>query len=384
MTTGGRGGSGVWGTFRRHFWGVLVVLALCCSALYVLLYYHISLSPSTSFFSRSFLRRQAVPSIPPTLSSSSSSRTQPSNSSSSSLLNTTTSHSRNLPEGSTVKDGPGPPNASAVPLLTLFSTWGGRKDLNTVRRITLRNWAQLKPLVTPVLFSNETEMTSQAQKFGWETLPVSRTAIGVPVLKNMYLDAMSNFNSTLYAFANGDILFTKGLLDSLRAILDDPALPLDKHPLLVIGRRTNVAMVTEAESATFDNITRIAKDRGKLFMAMAEDFFITDRKFPWDGIPGVVVGRVAYDNWVVLHAIQKKHVVVDVTKTAPAVHQTTKRGNHEGFTHANSSYNDHILKRLYKRIRYMGGCVDCAPWRTLFTSEGKVRVEKKASRPKYC
>ena len=48
------------------------------------------------------------------------------------------------------------------------------------------------------------------------------------------------------------------------------------------------------------------------------------RRFPWDSIPGVVIGRVAYDNWLVLNAIQQKQVVVDVSKTVLAVHQTTK------------------------------------------------------------
>ena len=41
-------------------------------------------------------------------------------------------------------------------------------------------------------------------------------------------------------------------------------------------------------------------------------------------MPEVVIGRVAYDNWLVLNAIKSKQVVVDVSKTVLAVHQTTK------------------------------------------------------------
>ena len=52
--------------------------------------------------------------------------------------------------------------------------------------------------------------------------------------------------------------------------------------------------------------------------------YVCCRRFPWDSIPGVVIGRVAYDNWLVLNAIQRKQVVVDVSKTVLAVHQTTK------------------------------------------------------------
>ena len=62
----------------------------------------------------------------------------------------------------------------------------------------------------------------------------------------------------------------------------------------------------------------------------------------------------------------------------------SRAGNYEGFTHANSSYNDNVLKRLYKRIHYMGGCVDCAPWRTLKSPDGKLYVEMVQKKPKHC
>ena len=86
-----------------------------------------------------------------------------------------------------------------------------------------------------------------------------------------------SFNSTLYSFANGDILFTQSLVDSLVSIFDDPSLPIDKNSLFVVGQRVNVLMVTAADASTFENITKAAKLRGKAFTTMAEDFFITDR-----------------------------------------------------------------------------------------------------------
>ena len=62
----------------------------------------------------------------------------------------------------------------------------------------------------------------------------------------------------------------------------------------------------------------------------------------------------------------------------------SRAGNFEGFKHANSSYNDNVLKRLYKRINYMGGCVDCAPWRTLKSPDGQLYVEMVQKKPKHC
>ncbi|KAK7114843.1 uncharacterized protein [Littorina saxatilis] len=393
---GGAGGSG--GSSRKQYWGMLMLLAVACSGLYVMLYYRATLTtPSLLLFPRLAHRFRSTDdgnanntslliSQPPSASSSlplSAAFAKKTSSAGSEMIKASPGSSLNLPSSQEALKA-AILNGTSLPLLTLFSTWAERDDLQLVRNLTLRNWGQLKPFIRPVLFTNSSKLEAQARSHGWETLPVSKVAIGVPILKYMYLDAIKKFNSTLYSFANGDIIFTHSLVDSLQAILSDRSLPLDKNHLLVVGQRTNVGMVKDTEAATFDAIAKVAKARGKLFTTMAEDFFITDRQFDWNSIPGVVIGRVAYDNWLVLHAIQQKYVVVDVTKTVLAVHQTSKSGNFEGFTHANSSYNDLMLKKLYKRIHYMGGCVDCAPWRTLKTAEGRVVVEKRAKKAKHC
>ncbi|KAK7462079.1 hypothetical protein BaRGS_00038489 [Batillaria attramentaria] len=81
----------------------------------------------------------------------------------------------------------------AVPLLTLFSTWLDPPDADhdLIRNLTLRNWAQLKPLIVPVVFTNSSRVASRAEENGWHVLPISQTAVGVPILKYMYLDVMA-------------------------------------------------------------------------------------------------------------------------------------------------------------------------------------------------
>ena len=48
------------------------------------------------------------------------------------------------------------------------------------------------------------------------------------------------------------------------------------------------------------------------------------RNYPWGKIFEVVIGRINYDSYLVLDAIERDHMVIDVTKTALAVHQTTE------------------------------------------------------------
>lgn len=362
---------------RRQYLGVTLLLATLCSTGYVVLYYRATItSHSIMLFNKMQFYNSDSTTGPD------SNRSYSSFSMSHGLVLNTKWNSSELKSTEVLHSAV--ENRSAIPLLTLFSSWADRPELEQVRNLTMENWARLMPAVVPVLFTNSSKLAGYAEAHGWQVMPVSRAAVGVPILKNMYLDIFAHFNSPLYAFANGDILFSKSLVDTLLAILASAHLPLDSHPLLVVGQRVNVAMVYPYEVETFEGVARIAKTRGKLFTTMAEDFFITDRTYPWHSIPGVVIGRTAYDNWLVLNSIRRHDVVIDATNTLLAVHQTTKAGNYEGFTHANSTYNNNLLTRLYKKIQYMAGCVDCAPWKTRKDSRGKIVVEFVTRKPKHC
>ena len=107
-------------------------------------------------------------------------------------------------------------------------------------------------------------------------------------------------------------------------------------------------------------MTAVSKARGQIFASNAEDYFITTRVYPWEDIPDLVIGRRAYDNWLVFQARKSKHTVIDVTNTVLAVHQTTEGGNFEGLTHANKDYNFKLLRRLDEKINYDTGWINCA------------------------
>jgi hypothetical protein len=59
-----------------------------------------------------------------------------------------------------------------------------------------------------------------ARSIGWETYEVPRvSSLGLPYFKDMFLDAARRFpRCTFYAYANGDIMFDDGLLNTLDAV----------------------------------------------------------------------------------------------------------------------------------------------------------------------
>ncbi|KAL3860538.1 hypothetical protein ACJMK2_010654 [Sinanodonta woodiana] len=322
------------------------------------------------------------------------------------------------------------------PLLTLFTSWSDNEDKYLVHNLTTLNWLSLRPFVMPIIFTNETALTKVCERAGWVVMPLRVTAAdGIPVLKYMYVDAMRKFESNFYAFANSDILFTDTLVDTLIEILhnspksntfnqdnstshqdnstshqdnstshqdnstshqDNSTSHQDnstshnstqynltsQHHTLIVGRRTNVYNVTRGDGSSWSELTSVANKRGELFRIDAEDYFITSPMYPWNDIPEIVIGRRAYDNWLVLNARKQKHHVIDATNTILAIHQTTKDGNYEGMSKSNRDYNHNLLVSLFKSLQYGLGVTICTEYQTTI-NEGNILITSR-NLPKYC
>lgn len=261
-------------------------------------------------------------------------------------------------------------------LLVLFTTFTSKPEKYVCRNNTVNNWASLAPFVKSIFFSDDEDLSNRVRKAGWDVMLPKTSSIGVPILKFMYLDVMKKYNAHFYGYSNGDLLFTHTLVKTLLKLK-----PYSEHPMLIVGQRTNVRDVTESQASSHENITLLAK-KGKLFTPWGEDYFITDSKYPWKDCPEVVIGRVAYDNFLVLNARKHKHTTVDATRTLLALHQTTKAGDSEGHKHPNGNFNNRLLGRLYKRINYAAGLTSCTSYYTALNGSHIQMIQRKVN--KHC
>ena len=263
------------------------------------------------------------------------------------------------------------------PLLTLFTSWGASASDYARRNTTVENWVSLRPYVNPLLFTNDVVLRSTVEKKGWETLPVSKLGIDIPVLKNMYLDAKSNFKTKYYAYANGDILFTENLILTLLDMLHN--YDIMNHTILTIGRRTNVKNISKKEAVNFTLLRDTLTGRGEIFTPWAIDYFITTAVFPWDEMPNVVIGRRGLDNFLVLESLKRNFCVIDATETILAIHHTTDAGNYEHFNKKNRDYNTKLISGYYQNntVDYSKGMVSCANYYSDTLKNGTVVVRKK-------
>ncbi|XP_061169010.1 uncharacterized protein LOC133178290 [Saccostrea echinata] len=265
----------------------------------------------------------------------------------------------------------------SFPVLTMFTTWSEDAEKYLCRNTTVVNWSTMKPLITPILFTNDTDLIIRVLNKGWNVLPVVKTGIGIPVLKDMFLAAMKLSKSSFYAFANGDILFTGGLLKTVVAV--EKITNVLNNTVLIIGQRTNLPNISMQAAENFDLLRNISKHRGKLFTEWAEDYFITSANYPWMEMPDVVIGRRAYDNFLVIESLKRGFIVIDATKTILAVHHTTKSGNFENRKKGNNDYNAVLISKYYRNkiINYTKGLTKCANYNTILLSNGTITLFKK-------
>ena len=136
---------------------------------------------------------------------------------------------------------------------------------------------------------------------------------------------------------------------------------------MVVGRRTNVLLGNNTHLLYQpEHVTKLARQRGRLFGADAEDyFFIAFNDFPWNRVPNVIIGRPAYDNFLVGRAIQENVTVVDATATLLAFHQTGSDEDFAGFRNKDSRFNI-IRIGLYN---YGAGLTTSARYETVFAVE---------------
>ena len=121
---------------------------------------------------------------------------------------------------------------------------------------------------------------------------------------------------------------------------------------LVIGRRWNVRWQNMSLYLP-EQVTRIARTRGRLHIRSAVDYFVIARNdFPWHCLPDVVIARRGYDNYLVMIAVRQNVSVVDISNNLVAVHQTDTQAKARDRHNVAHEYNMEILGPFRSRKGY--------------------------------
>ena len=174
--------------------------------------------------------------------------------------------------------------------ITLFTTFDESYSKSYIHENVIRNWGLLSPDVIPVLFTSMAvsfNVLDYASQRKWHIFPVPKSSKGgLPILRHMFLEAQRLFNTTFYAYANGDILFDRSFTDTIHGLMK---MKKKLTNIFVVGRRKNWPIKWQQKVTQLKEIGEYAKS-SPLFIGYAQDYFISTRNgYPWSSIPNFVV-----------------------------------------------------------------------------------------------
>ena len=266
--------------------------------------------------------------------------------------------------------------------LTLFTTWSYNPMLLSIHNNTVNNWASFYPIVTCIVFSNDSRIANVVLPRYWKVQEIRKFAVNdIPVLKYMYIEAMEMFESEFYAYANADILFTDGLISTLMMLRY--YFSSSTEPMMITGQRWNIINVSAEQVNPKKNLASIVSDKGSLFHTWAADYFICNREYPWDNVDDLIIGSRAFDNWLILQSRKMGHMLIDATQTILAVHQSFDTDMYHSHRTNISYYNLNLIESIHGPQLYHQGKVDCIENITS-TVNDRIVLQRREFMPEYC
>jgi len=241
-------------------------------------------------------------------------------------------------------------------MLTLFTIPRGFEGIHKARQENaLESWVRLVPRPEIILYCDDPGVLEAAVKFKCTHVPGHRRHpnLGLPFVSDAFRCAVDFATADLMAFVNTDVMLMQDFVAAAQIVADR----FDKF--LVIGQRH---YVTIDDSISFDDgWQRRLRDRvtqyGGLHRITGIDYMIGTRatfRDLVDGMPDFIIGRPAWDTWVVGRVEQLGISIVDATPDIYCVHQH----EHVLWEREGSVYN----RQLYDERGCLRGSVTTANW----------------------
>jgi hypothetical protein len=188
-----------------------------------------------------------------------------------------------------------------------------------IQRNAIESWRALRPNVQIVLVGDEEGVEKIARDTGVEHVGgLGRNDRGTPRLDSAFRCAATVARWPLWCLVNADIVLLEDFpqaIERVRSVFSD---------FLLVGESRDLDVeegIRLSDDAVRVQLRRRALDHGRLRGYAALDFFVF-REGLFDPVPPFLIGRACFDNWLVWRARELRCPVVDVTRSAVAVHQS--------------------------------------------------------------
>src|SRR5712692_4273386 len=186
-------------------------------------------------------------------------------------------------------------------MLTLFTTAKPFEGHNgIIQRNALKSWTLLHPDVEVILFGDDEGAAEVASDLGIKHVPyVEKHESGMKYLRSFFDPAQQLARHPIVCYINCDIVLTSDFRAAIERLEN-------LHPKFVmVGRRwdLDVQLPLRFENPDWEaDLRRLTLSKGNQRAPNWIDYFVFPRGFYFSQLPGFVIGRVCWDNWLVWSA----------------------------------------------------------------------------------
>lgn len=199
--------------------------------------------------------------------------------------------------------------------LTIFASPKAMKGRNARNQVmALRSWLEL-PLDPPphvILMGDDPGVADVAKTFGVMHVPVLRTnEWGTPMLRDMFEKAEAAAPSSPVMYINADIVLPPLFADAVAAMLLAHG---NKSQYMMAGQRMDMpSWIPAMECLSTDELLREAQRSARSRGSGALDYFMYPKGAWRNDFPDLILGRLAWDEWLLGFPIRQRWPVVDAS-----------------------------------------------------------------------
>ncbi len=232
-----------------------------------------------------------------------------------------------------------------------------------IQRNALQSWTRMMGNPQLILLGDDAGVPETAAELGLEYGgPLERTEFGTPRLDHLFNRGQELARHDLVVYCNADIILAPDFPLHFKQIGDH------FENFLMIGQRWDLDITEPIDFNDPDWMmqqkARIMRE-GCLHRHSGVDYFAF-RKGLYPTIPPMAVGRVAWDNWLVMEAGRQNAAVVDASDAIFAIHQNhdyAHGGGYQAVWKGNDAQRN--LKLAGMKNGLAGWIQNAATWRLL-------------------
>lgn len=246
------------------------------------------------------------------------------------------------------------------PQITLFACPKPFIDHNAIiQRNAIQSWTKIPTLSQIILLGNDAGTADIAEEFNLDHIPnICCNEFGVPFVNDLFKQAEAKASGDVLIYVNADIILSSDLLPAIKRVTER------FEKFLIIEQRWDLDVTTLIDFTDNEWETKLKKLRdqqGQLHPTGGIDCFVYSRGLYKD-MPAFVLGRTAWDNWLVITPLDAGCPVIDATGSITLIHQNHDYCHAPGGKQEIWSGNDTRTNRMLAGGRCFVGTISYATW----------------------